>query len=134
MVVDDDTLVLNSAAAMLEDLGHRVFEATSGQQALSLLAQHPEVDVLITDHAMPNMTGAELVATVQKISPSLPIVLASGYAELPLGLVTGLTRLPKPFTQHELANAISRAAPIREDGDGHPSKQTPEIAGGDEQA
>jgi PAS domain S-box-containing protein len=134
MVVDDDTLVLNSAAAMLEDLGHRVFEANSGQQALSLLAQHPEVDLLITDHAMPNMTGAELVATVQKISPSLPIVLASGYAELPLGLVTGLTRLPKPFTQHELANAISRAAPIREDGDGHPSKQTPEIAGGDEQA
>jgi PAS domain S-box-containing protein len=134
MVVDDDTLVLNSAAAMLEDLGHRVFEATSGQQALSLLAQHPEVDVLITDHAMPNMTGAELVATVQKISPSLPIVLASGYAELPLGLATGLTRLPKPFTQNELANAISRAAPISEDGDGYSRRQTPEIARGDEQA
>jgi PAS domain S-box-containing protein len=134
MVVDDDTLVLNSAAAMLEDLGHRVFEATSGQQALSLLAQHPEVDVLITDHAMPNMTGAELVATVQKISPSLPIVLASGYAELPLGLATGLTKLPKPFTQHELANAISRAVPIREDGDGYSRRQTPEIAEGDEQA
>jgi PAS domain S-box-containing protein len=128
MVVDDDTLVLRSAAAMLEDLGHQVFEATSGQQALSLLAQHPEVEVLITDHAMPNMTGAELVATVQKISPSLPIVLASGYAELPLGLVTGLTRLPKPFTQHELECAISQATPIGKGGDGYSKKP------GDEQA
>jgi CheY-like chemotaxis protein len=133
MVVDDDTLVLNSAAAMLEDLGHRVYEATSGKQALSLLAQHPEVEVLITDHAMPNMTGAELVATVQKTSPSLPIVLASGYAELPLGLATGLTRLPKPFTQHELASAISQAIPIKDAGGGHSKKQTPEIAR-DEQA
>jgi len=65
MVVDDDSLVLHSTAAMLEDLGHRVFQATSGKQALSLLAQHPEVEVLITDHAMPSMTGAELATAVK---------------------------------------------------------------------
>jgi CheY-like chemotaxis protein len=53
LLVDDDTLVLNSAAALLEDLGHRVLQANSGMQALSLLAQHPEVEVLVTDHAMP---------------------------------------------------------------------------------
>jgi PAS domain S-box-containing protein len=110
MVVDDDPLVLHSAAAMLEDLGHRVIEAVSGKQALSLLAQHPEVEVLITDHAMPIMTGAELVATVQRIYPSLPVVLATGYAELPPDLTPDLTRLSKPFTQGELENAISQAA------------------------
>jgi CheY-like chemotaxis protein len=96
MVVDDDTFVLHSTAAMLEDLGHRVFQATSGEQALSLLGQHPEVDVLITDHAMPNMTGAELATMVQTISPSLPVVLATGYAELPIDLAPALTRLAKP--------------------------------------
>jgi CheY-like chemotaxis protein len=117
MVVDDDTLVLHSAAAMLEDLGHRVIEATSGKQALSLLAQHPEIEVLITDHAMPNMTGAELVAAVRGIYPSLPVVLATGYAELPLGVAHNLTRLAKPFTQHELENAIAQAILPRDDAD-----------------
>jgi len=109
MLVDDDTLVLHSAAAMLEDLGHHVFQATSGKHALKLLAQHPEVEVLITDHAMPNMTGAELATSVQTIAPSLPIVLATGYAELPAGLATTLTRLAKPFTQRELENAMDQA-------------------------
>ena len=109
MVVDDDTLVLHSAAAMLEDLGHRVFQATSGKQALSLLAQHPEVEVLITDHAMPNMTGVELAATVKTIFPSLRIVLATGYAELPADSAVTLTKLAKPFTQRELDSAIARA-------------------------
>jgi PAS domain S-box-containing protein len=109
MVVDDDLLVLHSTAAMLEDLGHTVFQAGSGQQALSQLAQHPELDVLITDHAMPNMTGAELATAVQGICPALPIVIATGYAELPPGLAVGLRRLAKPFTQRELENAISQA-------------------------
>lgn len=109
LVVDDDTLVLHSAVAMLEDLGHRVFHSTSGKHALKLLADHPEIEVLITDHAMPTMTGAELAANVQAISPSLPIVLATGYAELPAGLATTLTRLAKPFTQRELENAMYQA-------------------------
>jgi PAS domain S-box-containing protein len=109
MVVDDDLLVLRSAAAMLEDLGHRVVTAMSGNEALSLLANHPDIEVLITDHAMPNMTGVELAAAVHKITPALPIVLATGYAELARGSAAGLTRLCKPFTQHELNDAISLA-------------------------
>jgi CheY-like chemotaxis protein len=76
---------------------------------LSLLAQHPEVEVLITDHAMPNMTGAELAALVRRESAALPIVLATGYAELPCDFVPNVTRLAKPFTQDELALAITQA-------------------------
>jgi PAS domain S-box-containing protein len=112
MVVDDDTLVLHSTAAMLEDLGHRVFQATSGEQALSLLGQHPELAMLITDHAMPNMTGAELATVVQRVCPALPIVLATGYAELPIDSTPALTRLAKPFTQQELENAIAQATTL----------------------
>jgi PAS domain S-box-containing protein len=112
MVVDDDTLVLHSTAAMLEDLGHHVFQATSGEQALSLLGRHPEVAMLITDHAMPSMTGAELATVVQRICPSLPIVLATGYAELPTDSAPALMRLAKPFTQQELENAIAQATTL----------------------
>jgi PAS domain S-box-containing protein len=116
LLVDDDTLVLNSAAAMLEDLGHRVFPATSAKQALSLLAQHPEVEVLVADHVMPHMTGAELAAVVRKMSATLPIVLATGYAELPLDFAADLVRLAKPFTQGELEKAIGEATQLAERG------------------
>jgi PAS domain S-box-containing protein len=109
IVVDDDTLVLSSAAAMLEDLGHQVFQATSGAQALDLLREHPSVDVLITDHAMPVMTGAELATIIQGQFPSVPMVLATGYAELPPGVGASLTRLAKPFTQAELESALLHA-------------------------
>ena len=110
LLVDDDQLVLHSAAAMLEDLGHRVVQAASGAEALGLLAAHPDVEVLITDHAMPNMTGVELAAAVRKIDPKVPIVLATGYAELPHGSATELTRLSKPFDQRGLEEAIAQAA------------------------
>jgi PAS domain S-box-containing protein len=109
VIVDDDTLVLHSAAAMLEDLGHRVIQASSGQQALNLIDEHPEVEILITDHAMPSMTGAELAAAAQLKSPSLPVVLATGYAEIPPGVASSLIRLAKPFTQRELQNAVLKA-------------------------
>jgi PAS domain S-box-containing protein len=109
LLVDDDILVLHSAAAMLEDLGHGVISANSGEQALRLLEQHPEVDMVITDQAMPRMTGAELAAAARSMRPQLPIVVASGYAELPGGSDSSLTRLAKPFTQHELTDAIRQA-------------------------
>jgi CheY-like chemotaxis protein len=109
LLVDDDELVLISAAAMLEDLGHRVVQAASGAEALGLLAAHPDVEVLITDHAMPNMTGVELAAAVRKIVPNVPIVLATGYAELAHGSAAELTRLAKPFNQRGLEEAISQA-------------------------
>ncbi len=109
LVVDDDMLVLHSAVAMLEDLGHSVLSASSGEQALVLLAEHPEIDLMITDHAMPRMTGAELAAAVESMQPRLPIVLATGFAEFSGGAADRLIRLAKPFTQAELSNAMGCA-------------------------
>jgi CheY-like chemotaxis protein len=110
LAVDDDSLVLMNTAAMLEDLGHTVVEAMSGAQALQAIRDDPAIDLLVSDQAMPNMTGLELVAAARILRPALPIVLATGYAELPSGADPDLERLAKPFTQSELAQAVAQAA------------------------
>jgi signal transduction histidine kinase len=108
LVVDDDPLVTESTAAMLEDLGHAVIEALSGQRALDMLRVGTKVDVVVTDHAMPGMTGTELARQIRQIWPSLPVILATGYAELPNGEDPGLPRLGKPYVQAELAAQIAK--------------------------
>jgi signal transduction histidine kinase len=108
LVVDDDPLVTESTSAMLEDLGHAVIEALSGARALDMLRLGAKVDVVITDHAMPAMTGTELARQIRQIWPSLPIILATGYAELPNGEDPGLPRLSKPYVQEELASQIAK--------------------------
>ena len=109
LVVDDDALVLMNTADMLEDLGHRVDSVTSGADALERLKVQ-RYDLVVTDHAMPRMTGAQLVAEIRKDFPGLPVVLATGYAELPAGAAVDTPRLSKPFSQTDLAEAVARAA------------------------
>ncbi|MDP3406705.1 response regulator [Bosea sp. (in: a-proteobacteria)] len=112
LVVDDDALVSMGTAAMLEDLGHTAIEVMSGAKALETLNAEPSIDLVITDHAMPGMTGAELARHIRASRPELPIILASGYAELPdsEGL-SDLRRLGKPFAQAQLAAAIDHVFP-----------------------
>ncbi|PDS81283.1 PAS domain-containing sensor histidine kinase [Rhizobium sp. L43] len=110
VAVDDDGLVLMNTTLMLEDLGHTVFEATAGSEALEILRRQP-VDLVICDHAMPRMTGAQLAEAIRQEWPEMPIILATGYAELPEGTaIANLPRLGKPFSQAQLAEAISRVA------------------------
>ncbi len=108
LAVDDDELVLFSTAGILEAAGHRVLTARSAGEALDLL-QVNQVDILITDHAMPLMSGAQLAAVVRETRPQLPILLVSGYAELPsTAPALPLHRLAKPFSQDELLDAIEQ--------------------------
>ena len=68
------------------------------------------IDIVITDHAMPGMTGLELAQQIQESYPAMPVILASGYAEIENGAEYGdLPRLAKPFRQLDLANAITSA-------------------------
>jgi signal transduction histidine kinase len=108
LVVDDDPIVLSGTVAMLEDLGHLVYEAESAQDALELLRANPRLDLIITDHAMPGMTGTELAARIRQDRPELPIVIATGYADLPAEAELGLPRLSKPYRQQELADLVAR--------------------------
>ena len=107
LAVDDDPLVLINTLIMLEDLGHTPIEANSGEDALRILRSGSQVDLVITDHAMPRMSGSQLAAKIHEERPGLRIVLATGYAELPEGSDRNLPRLAKPFSQNELASVIA---------------------------
>lgn len=110
LIVDDDPLVMTSTAAIIEDLGHTPIEAQSGAEALNKVASGVGVDVVLTDHAMPGMTGVQLAARVREQFPELPIILASGYAELPDDpTAVELIKLTKPYTRQQIAAAIHRA-------------------------
>lgn len=107
LVVDDDSLVLTSTCLLLEDLGHRVVSAVSGDQALKVFDSEQTIDLVITDMAMPQMDGAQLAQAIRNIKPDLPIILATGYAERLEGFATRLPRLSKPFTQLNLVEIIA---------------------------
>ncbi|MET7245242.1 MHYT domain-containing protein [Methylobacterium sp. EM32] len=112
LVVDDDPLVLENSAAMLEDLGHRVIEARSGQEALELMRRARTLDLVLTDHAMPEMTGLQLAARIAAERPGLKVILATGYADFAGSAEAGpdeaarLPRLAKPYDQATLARMI----------------------------
>ena len=108
LVVDDDFLVLLNTVTMAEDLGHHVFEASSGKEALAILTNQ-EIDVLITDYAMPQMTGGELASAVAEIGPDVKVIVATGYAEMPGEHKGRYELLSKPFGSHDLKAAIERA-------------------------
>jgi signal transduction histidine kinase/DNA-binding response OmpR family regulator len=108
LVVDDDPLIAMSTVDMLEDLGHTVIEANSAKQALAVVDGGLALDLLMTDQAMPGMTGVELAEIVRSKRPNLPILLATGYADLPAGQKSNLPRLSKPYHQSQLQTEIER--------------------------
>lgn len=105
LVVDDDQLVLTSTAAMLEDLGYTAMQAEVGQEALELLRDGVQVDLVITDYAMPGMTGIQLAEELHRTRPRRPVLLMTGYAVLP-GTAAEIERLAKPINQDALAKAV----------------------------
>ena len=109
LVVDDDVLVAMGTVAMLEDLGHQPVEVHSGAAALEALASGGPFDLVITDHAMPSMSGLELAERIQEKYSTLPIILASGYVDIPEAgkQLVNLLRLNKPFSQEQLQQALS---------------------------
>ena len=108
LVVEDDMLISMSTVDMLRDLGHDVSEAASGAEALDILSRHGPFDLMITDFAMPRMNGAELARAALDRHPGLPILLATGNAEMPADERLDLPRLGKPYSQAQLAAQLLR--------------------------
>jgi signal transduction histidine kinase len=107
LIVDDDALIQMNTVMMAEDLGHEVVAASSGTEALDLFREDEGIDLVLTDHAMPKMTGADLARELAVLRPHVPIVLATGYAELPSGETIDLPRLSKPYSQGQMAAMIA---------------------------
>jgi CheY-like chemotaxis protein len=107
LVVDDEELVRASTAHMLRELGYDVIEANCAEDALSLLGAPSEIDLLVTDHMMPGLTGTDLVERARHLKPGMRVLLISGYAETK-GIASDLPRLTKPFKQNDLAASLAQ--------------------------
>jgi signal transduction histidine kinase len=107
LIVDDDPMVAAATAAMIEDLGHSALVVSSGPLALNVVRSDADIDLIVTDYAMPGMTGAELARHIRQVRPALPIILATGYADLPNAEDPGLPRLGKPYRREEMARLLT---------------------------
>lgn len=106
LLVDDEELVRASTADMLSELGYEVVEANSAEAALHLLREGLRPGLLVTDHLMPGLSGADLARLVQDGHPDVLALVITGYAEVE-GLAPDLPRLTKPFNLAELAAAVA---------------------------
>ena len=112
LLVDDHEGVRATTAALLTDLGHRVIEAADGPEILSHVSADPDCcDLLISDYAMPHVSGAEVIHQARELRPGLPAIIITGYAD-----AKSISRRPddvlvlsKPFTPDQLNAAIADA-------------------------
>ncbi len=109
LLVDDEDLIRTSTSQMLADLGYTVIEASSAQAALASISD-PRLTLVVTDHLMAGMTGAELAREVQAQRPEVRVLIISGFAELD-AIAPDLARLMKPFREAELAAALAALQP-----------------------
>ena len=111
LTVEDEPAVRRTSTEALRELGHTVLEACDAPAGLSLLAAHPETDILFTDVMLPAMSGFDLAAEARRCRPGLPVLYTSGYTgphpDLPLP--AGQPMLRKPFTLEELAHKLDEA-------------------------
>jgi PAS domain S-box-containing protein len=112
LLVDDHEEVRETTAAVLRDLGHDVVEAANGSDALKQLdGRTCDFDLLVTDYAMPLLSGADLLRKMRDICPGVPALIITGYAEPDMiqGLPQDVQTLLKPFTPRALERAMARA-------------------------
>jgi PAS domain S-box-containing protein len=110
LVVEDDPEVRRFSTAALDLLGYRVLEADDGAQALRILKERPDVDLLFTDIGLPGLNGRQLADRARQVIPHLRVLFTTGYARnaiLHNGVLDrGVNLLPKPFTIERLGQKI----------------------------
>jgi len=102
LVVDDEPLVLDVAATMLEELGCEVVTAKSAEQALAKLARDDRIEILVTDINMPGVDGYELAAKAKAMREDLKIIGLSGRESDGFGFPI----IRKPFLQEDLVRTM----------------------------
>ncbi len=117
LLVDDEDLIRSGTAEMLADAGHTVVEAASGYEALHQAHAGLAFDALVTDYAMPGMTGAELARRMRHARPEAPVLMITGFATLSDHEADGLPRLAKPFRQAELLSTLAELLETNKEGE-----------------
>jgi CheY-like chemotaxis protein len=110
LLVDDDSTVQSVHAAFLISLGHTVTRASSGAEAIEQLGER-RFELVITDHAMPGVTGTDVAEVVKRVSPYTPVILLTGFGSLmdPASLPVGVDAiLAKPTSVAALRQTIAR--------------------------
>ena len=111
LLVDDEPMVLDMTAEMLEGLGYDVVSRTNSVEALQVFKMNPDrLDLVITDQTMPNMTGKKLAQQIMNVRPDLPIILCTGFSvginekkALSMGICAFIK---KPILRKELAAVV----------------------------
>ncbi len=112
LLVDDEPLLRTILADLMDEAGYAVLEADSGTAALRMLAERPQIALLITDFSMPGLNGIDLIRAAQDARPGLPAILLTGYAGDPgptemVAVARGKFEiLPKPIDEPVLMMTI----------------------------
>jgi YesN/AraC family two-component response regulator len=108
LLVDDEPLTRMGVGMVLEELGHEVIKASLGTQALQILQDNPNVELLMTDFRMPGLTGLQLIEKARELRPELKAVLMTGYSSTDYEFPEDCpTRLAKPFGERELSQTLA---------------------------
>ncbi len=110
-VVEDNEMVKDFISTTLSQLGYQVFEASNGKEALELIRQKGlQIDLLITDLIMPEMSGDELARKIKEMYPDIAVIYISGYTDnhvVQNGMLKeGVDFLQKPFTIQQLSQKV----------------------------
>lgn len=113
LVVDDKRVQLKTLRRGLRTRGYRVVEALNGQDALDLLDQEPQIDLVLTDYAMPEMNGIELLQKIRQTNKAIPVIIMTAYGDRELVVEAihyrGNGFIDKPFDMDELLEVISQS-------------------------
>lgn len=110
LLVDDDPLVRHVIADELEEAGHFVTSAASGEAALELLRANARYDLVLADYTMPGLSGNALIARIQSDWPGTKTALLTGFAELPKGETPAAPLITKGVRMSELIKGVEAAA------------------------
>lgn len=112
LIVEDETMIRMGAAALVEDLGCEFFEASSADEAIALLEQHPQITIVFTDIQMAgSMDGLGLAAYARRRWPPLKFIIVSGNrAATALEMPEGARFFPKPYHTATIGEAIRTLA------------------------
>jgi signal transduction histidine kinase len=108
LVIDDEPIVRSGTAEMVAALGYDVVQAASAREGLDLIDDGLDPTVVVTDHIMPGMTGAELCLRLRAERPRTAVMIISGYQGIDL-IAPDVVRLSKPFRQIHLSASITAA-------------------------